>query len=85
MTERLTKYSWCIGRDVPVTIQLEGGVTKEGTVTALDPRQKKGPYQQPRGLFLDGAIVGNDPIEKVVTPKGQDVASYVKMSFGPGL
>ncbi|MBI3343198.1 hypothetical protein HY032_03505 [Candidatus Gottesmanbacteria bacterium] len=80
-----TKLYWCLGKDVPVTITLEDGTTKEGTVTALDPRQMKGPYQQPKRLFLDGATIGKEPIESIVTEKGQDVTRHVKMSFGPGL
>lgn len=83
--EKSTRFYWCLGRDVPVTIQFKGGEIRQGTVTALDPGQKKGPYQQPRGLFLDGAVVGKDPIEKVITEKGQNVTPHVKMDFGPGM
>lgn len=80
-----TKFSWCLGSDVPVEIHLKGGEIKDGTVTALDPKQSRGPYQQSQGLFLDGATIGNDPIEKVVTEEGKDVLSRIKQSFGPGL
>jgi hypothetical protein len=60
---------------------------RDGTVSALDPRKNKGPYEQPRGLFLDGAVINRDwePIKKVVTKNGIDVTKYIKMSFGPGM
>lgn len=98
MTEALkpnypkTKFDWCLGRDVPVNIWLDKkrhAFPREGTVTALDPKKKKGPFQQQKGLFLDGAIIGRDDIykiEAVVTKKGKkDVTSFIKQIFGPGL
>lgn len=63
----------------------------EGTVAALNPRKKKGAWQQPKGLFLDGAVWHGHPevfpeVLKVVTKKdGKDVTKHIKMSFGPGL
>lgn len=40
-------------------------VSEEGTVSALDPRKKKGPYQQPKGLFLDGPVVNIFPLPHI--------------------
>lgn len=82
-----TKFSWCRGRDIRVKIWIKNETyPREGTVTALDPRQKKGPWQHERGLFLDGAELGKEPIEAVfIYRKGKNVLPYIKQSFGAGL
>ena len=59
---------------------------KEGNVTALNPRVIKAGRPQGKGLFLEGAVLGKDDIQKVVLRhNGKDVTRHMKQSLGPGL
>lgn len=105
MVERLVgkrkAQDWCLGYRVPAIVVYESGTPENEwcglptTVSALNPREYKGPHRQKRGLFLDGprhddshialilALVRNintGEIGRVV-----DVTKKVKMSYGPGL
>ena len=93
---------WCLGYRVPAMVILKDGSVWNDfgdnfqvTVSALNPRYKKGRNYQPRGLFLDGPRVDDPRIDKVLAIRrcgkcGEmtervDVTRFVKMGFGPTL
>lgn len=100
--EREPAERWCLGHKVPVRIIMNDGTEWDGwkqpTVSALNPRRSKGPYPQPKGLFLDGPRWDDPNIAQIVAPTKQtchtcgtksvgevDVTQFVRMSYGPGM
>ena len=72
MSYRKKAERWCLGVKVPVKVYMNDGSIWEQkygqqdeipTVSALDPKKKKGPFQQKRGLFIDGPRVDNPNIK----------------------
>ena len=84
-----TTFHWCLGFTIHVEIEFKENIPSIfGTVTALNPKIYKGQYKQPKGLLLDGAVIGSSikPIKSVtIISTGKDVTKYIFQSFGPGL
>lgn len=78
-----TSHIGCIGRDVPVLIDVNGESTlRDGSVTVLDPNQEIN--NGVRGLFLDGAVL-SEPIKRVliVNDGTKNVFKHVRVSYNP--
>ena len=81
MEKLRTKHIGCIGRDVPVKIDVEGELQfRDGTITVLDSKQEIN--GETRGLFLDGAVL-LEPIKRVLTIGNgvRDVNKLVRASY----
>lgn len=99
--ERRNAQDWCLGYRVPVIVTYKSGIRSDKwcgspvTVSALNPREYKGPYKQKRGLFLDGPRHDDPEVVRVVTKgrcklcgseiKGKDVTKFIRISYGPAL